>query len=70
VLAIVRYSPLEVEPGKMVELCASTTVDDDARLVVVSLKLASLDEESTDTGDVRGVLAAASGSEMIFAVDV
>jgi hypothetical protein len=70
VLAIVRYSPLEVEPGKMVELCASTTVDDDARLVVVSVKSASLDEESTDTGDVRAVLAAASGSEMIFAVDV
>jgi hypothetical protein len=63
VLAAVRSLPPEVEPVEMVELCASTIVDDDLRLVMISLELISLDEGSADTRDVRGVLAAVLGSE-------
>lgn len=69
-LAIVEYPPLEIEPEEMVELCVTTTVDGDTRLVVVSLKLTSLVEECTTTGDVLEVLMEPSGCEIGFAVDV
>jgi hypothetical protein len=63
-LAVIRYSLLEVGLENMVEVCTSSFVEDDAKFFDVLLSAIPLDEEDTNAESVLEVLTAAPGSEI------